>query len=647
MLVLLIFMLSFSLFGMLGINSMMKTALKKHEQSNIIHSQIYAGLINRYQSLFKLVNGNTSTTDTGKIQALINEIYQERKKLIKNQSLCIHNKNKPINPIFVKQAAMLSAYKKLEDQVIELVKQGENYKAFLLFSNELLKQKENTLKQILRGNKYIQTQSADEIQKINDQTIYSIAFYGFINMILIALGLYFSVHILRQYISKNKELTDSSRLDLLTNLSNRLHFLEEINRQILEKPNSSFAVAFIDIDYFKSINDIYGHTLADSLLVQFGKVLSSQLKGVNHCIARFGGDEFVLLIRDINRKKTDALMKKISTAVNTNYYSHGQKIGLTSSIGVAMYPDDATTTKMLLHKSDLAMYQAKKTGRACYRLFSNKLVNTVLVENEISQRLQTSLSNKKNIYLLYQPLLNTETYSVSDCEALLRWNDPKHGEVSPETFIQIAEKTNLIRSVNYFVIDEVCKQQRKWAKDGNYRIRVNINLAGNQQIFTASLKRLIEKIQKYDLSPFLFGIEITEGSLFEINDLTINQLRIANRMGIKISIDDFGTGYSSLLYLAKLPLTTLKIDKAFISNLCDREKDNTIVLSIIKLGQSLGLDIVAEGVETYNQCEYLKLHSCNIIQGYLFSKPISAEELEHLEIPDLKTKSQAQNYRIA
>ena len=295
---------------------------------------------------------------------------------------------------------------------------------------------------------------------------------------------------------------------------------------------------------------------------------------------------------------------------------------------------------MLLHNSDLAMYQAKQDGRSCYRLFSKQLKSELLIKNEVSQRLQTCLSNNEDIFLVYQPLLNTKTCSVTECEALLRWHDSKLGNVSPDIFIPIAEKTNLIKSVNYFVIDEACNQQYKWVNSGTTKIRININLSGNQDIFISSLKRLIGNIHRLKLSPSLFGIEITERSLFEINTKTVNQLKIINEMGISVSIDDFGTGYSSLLYLAKLPLTTLKIDKEFISNICNKEKDNAIILSIIKLGQALGLDIVAEGVETRDQCEYLKQHSCDVIQGYLFSKPVTPDKLECIDTPILEQEAQ-------
>lgn len=626
-----VFMLIYSLLAMMDINAIMLKTVNEQEHTTKVHSSIYAGLTNRSNALFMLIKMASSR---GEVKRYLIEIDKEKELLLKNQSICIHNKDLPIDNLFIEQAKMLKVYATIEKEIIDLVIFEERESAFSLYSTRLITHKEATLRQIIKGNTLIRATSAKKIKDIGKKIFLGIALYGFLNIVFIGLSLFFSIRLFQKYNSKNKALIDSTKLDLLTNLSNRLHLIEEIDEEIAEHPDSFLAVAFIDIDYFKSINDMYGHTLADNLLIDFGKKLTSQLDNEDHCLSRFGGDEFVLLIRNTNERAIDTLMSKVSKAINTNYHPQENiEILLTSSIGVSLYPKDATSTEMLLHNSDLAMYQAKKDGRACYRLFSNKLTSDLKLEHEISQRLQTALSNKENIFLLYQPLLNTQLGTVTECEALLRWNDSKLGRVSPDLFIAIAEKTNLIKAVNFYVIDEACKQQQQWVQKGNSKMRININLSGNQEIFTSALKRLKVNIHQLGLSPSLFGIEITERSLFEINPETVKQLQQINEMGIKISVDDFGTGYSSLLYLAKLPLTTLKIDKEFISNICNQEKDNAIVLSIIRLGQSLNLEIVAEGVETHKQSEYLKAHSCNIIQGYYFSKPILADEIEALDIP--------------
>jgi len=632
-----VFMFVYSVFGMMEINSMMLDAAREQDYTTKIHSSIYSGLTKRSNALYKLINTSFNSPEK---KHYLEIIKVEKQVLLDNQSLCIHNKVNPINKMFIQQAKMLEVYASIEKRILDLFKQKNKEAALSLYETDLIAQKEATLNQIMTGNQYIRVSSNKKFKNIRKKVFWGIIVYGLLNLIIIGSSLYFSIRIFKRYISNNKNLVNATKIDSLTNLSNRVHLIEEINDQIINHPNNSFAVAFIDIDYFKSINDIYGHALADNLLIEFGRKLSSQLAGIDHCLSRFGGDEFVLLLKNTDRHTIDKIMQDLTKVINANYYpKNGKEIWLSSSIGVSIYPDDATSIEMLLHNSDLAMYQAKRDGRSCYRLFCNKLKSTIQAENDISLRLQTSLSNKENITLVYQPLLNTQTHTVSDCEALLRWNDPKLGIISPDKFIAIAEKTNLIKTVNYYVIDEVCNQQVKWIKEGRQTIRVNINLAGNQEIFTSSLKRLIRNIEQYKLSPALFGVEITERSLFEINPKTVNQLKIINKMGIKLSIDDFGTGYSSLLYLSKLPITTLKIDKEFISNICNKEKDNAIILSIIKLGQSLGLDIVAEGVETLAQYKYLKMHSCNVIQGYLFSKPVSAYQLEYVDATLLKNYS--------
>ena len=633
-----LFMLIYSVWSMLDINNIMVNASKEQEHISKIHSSIYTGLTKRSKALFKLIN---SSEQSSSLQQYLNTINEERNRLKENQHLCIHNKVKPIDEHFVKQGRMLKAYYTLEQKAVDLVMQNKKNEAFKLFSTQLLEQREATLNHIIKSNNFLRREAQKKISSITQKVYNGIIFYSLLNLVLIGFSLYFSVRLIKNYISNNKELIDSTKIDLLTNLYNRHHFLAEINEQITKHPRSLLAVAFIDIDYFKSINDRYGHVLADKLLIDFSRKLSSLLVNVDHCLSRFGGDEFVLLVKNMDKHEIKELMENILNAVNSNYYpQHDKEIWLSSSIGVSLYPDDATSIEMLLHNSDLAMYQAKTDGRGCYRLFSNELRNTIQAENDISQHLQTSLSKKENLYLLYQPLLNTQHWKISECEALLRWDDPKLGSIPPDTFIAVAEKTNLIRMVNYFVIDTVCEQQVQWRKEGSNPIRININLSGNQEIFITSLKRLMDHIERLDLSPSLFGIEITERSLFEINDNTIAQLQYVYQKGVKISIDDFGTGYSSLLYLSKLPLTTLKIDKEFISNICNKEKDNAIILSIIKLGQSLNLEIVAEGVETKNQCNYLKQNACTIIQGYLFSKPVRADELKDLSITAVEDEPQ-------
>jgi len=624
-----IFILAYSIFGMLEINSLMLEAAKELEHTSKVHNNIYSGLNKRANALFMLINTSSNSSERLKY---LKTIQKEKQLLLEQQSLCIHNKVNPINEIFITQAKMLNDYAAIEEQVLNLLKNGSKEKAKFLFTANLTKQKEITLNQIITGIHFVHTDSNEKYKSIRKKVFYGITLYGLLNILIIGSSLFFSLRIFKRDISNNNNLIKSTRVDDLTKLLNRLHLIEEINESITKHPHSPFAVAFIDIDYFKSINDIYGHTLADNLLIEFSKKLSNELKGTEYCLSRFGGDEFVLLLKNTNIHTIDTLMHNLTTAINTNYYpKEGKEIWLSSSIGVSIYPNDATSIEMLLRNSDLAMYQAKQEGRSCYRVFSNKLKSAIQAENDISLRLQTSLSSKENLSLVYQPLLNTKLQSVTDCEALLRWNDPKLGVISPEKFIAIAEKTNLIKAVNYYVIDEACNQQVRWVKQGKKEIRVNINLAGNQEIFTASLKRLMRNIKETNLPPKLFGVEITERSLFEINPSTINQLKIINKMGIKLSIDDFGTGYSSLLYLSKLPLTTLKIDKEFVTNICNKEKDNAIILSIIKLGHSLGLDIIAEGVETLNQYQYLKLHSCDVIQGYLFSKPVTADHLEDID----------------
>ena len=281
------------------------------------------------------------------------------------------------------------------------------------------------------------------------------------------------------------------------------------------------------------------------------------------------------------------------------------------------------------------MYLAKESGRNTYEFYSDKIRETQRNNDENTQKLSSILKTynpKNSLYIEYQPLLDCSgsysSSSLKECEALLRWKDENGRNISPEEFITLAEKNNLINHVNKFVIDEVCKQQKIWQTHTCLEdIRININLSGSKEIFKELLDGLKRNIEEYDLDPKLFGIEITERTLFDVCETTIAELEKIRDMGMKISIDDFGTGYSSFSYLNKLPITTLKIDKTFIDDLTENEYNQKIVDSIIALGHSLDLKIVAEGVETIEQFKYLKKRKCNSIQGYLFKRPLHSSDI--------------------
>jgi len=325
----------------------------------------------------------------------------------------------------------------------------------------------------------------------------------------------------------------------------------------------------------------------------------------------------------------------LSKNLETSFFINGSEIFVSASIGASLYPHDGTDVKTLLKSADIAMYSAKESGRNCYQFFSRETSERMEKEHRISHALHTILKDNnrnKELRLMYQPLLNIDKGDMTECEALIRWTNAEGENIPADDFIALAEKSNLIEKINLFVIDEVCKRQNQWQQAGIKNMRININLSGNKTIFDKLLGQFKRNLEDFNLSPALFGIELTERTLYEISQETINELDIVRKQGMKISIDDFGTGYSSLSYLKKLPITTLKIDKEFIAGLPNDKDDYALVKTIIALGHALGLDVVAEGVETKEQLAFLKNHSCNIAQGYYFHRPLEHKQIPHLEL---------------
>jgi diguanylate cyclase (GGDEF)-like protein len=391
----------------------------------------------------------------------------------------------------------------------------------------------------------------------------------------------------------------------------------------------------LDIDYFKSINDIYGHEVGDEVLKLFSATIKNQI-APDDVIARFGGDEFVLILKNTaNENHASDLIKNLSNALDTSFHINSNEVFISASIGASAYPKDGSNAKQLLKNADIAMYTAKNAGRNCYQFYSLKNSQKLEYEHALSHALQTILKNNnrdKNFQLVYQPLVNIDDNDFNECEALIRWKDKNGNNVNTSEFIQIAEKSNLIEKVNLFVIEEACRQQAEWQKQGIKNIRININLSGNKRIFEKLFESLAENVSRYNLDPKLFGIELTERTMYEISEKSIVNLTHFRDLGMKIAIDDFGTGYSSLSYLKDLPITSLKIDRKFTAGLPTEKVDIALVKSIITLAHSLDYDVIAEGVETQAQFDFLKSYKCNIAQGYLLHRPLSSEAISELKL---------------
>lgn len=610
------------------------TGQVKSNEVNATLDQMSSANLERSHTIFKLVQSSNNEN----LNAFIKELYNESINF--NTARAKYIELEPSETeleLLSLQAVMSIENVRSINDVIKAIKKGETEVATYLVNNWVLPRNKHILK-LIEGFHEAATQDAHEnleaAKILSAETHKTILSIKVISIILTTLLM--MIMIKRQRKSDN-ELSFLASTDTLTELPNRNSFIRDIELTIknAEASNSKFAIVFLDIDYFKSINDNYGHEVGDKILNCFTSKIKSEISSVD-TLARFGGDEFVLLLKDIkNEDDANNIVKRLSCALDTSYFVNKNEIFVSASMGASTFPNDGNNAKQLLKNADIAMYTAKESGRNCYQFYSLKNSQKLEYEHTLTHALQTVLKNNNQndeLSLVYQPLVNIDDKQFYECEALIRWTDSNGDNVNTAEFIEIAEKSNLIEKVNVFVIEQACKQQNEWHKQGFDNIRININLSGNKRIFRKLFKSLADNIYKYNLDPELFGIELTERTMYEVSAETIEQLDHFRSLGMKIAIDDFGTGYSSLSYLKDLPITTLKIDRKFIAGLPTEKIDVALVKTIITLADSLDLDVIAEGVETQEQFDFLKSSDCNIAQGYLLHRPLSSEGITELKL---------------
>jgi diguanylate cyclase (GGDEF)-like protein len=412
-----------------------------------------------------------------------------------------------------------------------------------------------------------------------------------------------------------------ARHDALTQLPNRVQFLEEM---AAAEPGldrgDKLAVLCIDLDHFKSINDTLGHSLGDKLLQQ----VSARLWGAtreNDVLARLGGDEFALLLRDMETPaEVAAIADRIVTAVSTPFTIDGHQLVIGTSVGIAMAPQDGATAEILMKNADLALYKAKNEGRSTYHFFEAGLDAAIQKRRNIEAGLRLALE-RSEFRLVFQPLMGLKENRIICLEALLRWDSPERGVVSPTEFIPVAEETGLIVQIGDWVLREACRTAAGWPPG----VRVAVNLSAVQ----FKNKRLFESIEatlrETGLAATRLELEITESLLLADNDQTLKMLHRLRALGVRISMDDFGTGYSSLSYLRSFPFDKIKIDRSFMRDLKSKGDSIAIIKAVIGLGKSLGMSTTAEGIETEEQLAAVREQGCDEVQGFLFSPPVSAE----------------------
>ncbi|MGH8147259.1 MAG: putative bifunctional diguanylate cyclase/phosphodiesterase [Rhodanobacteraceae bacterium] len=420
----------------------------------------------------------------------------------------------------------------------------------------------------------------------------------------------------------NQELSHLAMHDALTKLPNR-RLLEERLAQAIQA-HARFALMLMDLDGFKNINDAFGHHLGDRLLVEVAHRLASARRSAD-TVARQGGDEFVVLVRIESRDEAELAARRLLDLVLQPITIGNHQLNVSSSIGIALYPDDGADPAVLLSNADAAMYRAKERGRNGYQFFEPAMNKQALTHLQLGQALAPALE-RGEFFLVYQPKYGAIDNELAGVEALVRWDHPGRGVVDPDVFIPLAERTGLIIELGAWILDEACRQLAEWHRHGQ-RIRMSVNLSVLQFGSPRLLDDVTTCLARHAVPPQFLILEITESIAMRDVEHSQQILRQLCALGVAISIDDFGTGYSSLVYLTRLPASELKIDRAFVQNLHEGQEDAAIVSAIIALGKALGLTITAEGVETVEQQAFLTRQGCDLLQGHLLGRPARAEAL--------------------
>jgi diguanylate cyclase (GGDEF)-like protein/PAS domain S-box-containing protein len=417
--------------------------------------------------------------------------------------------------------------------------------------------------------------------------------------------------------------------DQLTHLPNRSLLEERIQTSIAlaNRESEKLAVLFIDLDRFKNINDTLGHRVGDELL----KFAADKLLGAireSDTLARFGGDEFVIILHGV-RSLTDAKMiaDKILLIFDSDpFIQENHEIFISCSIGISLFPENGSNCDELIKAADTAMYQSKHTGGHQFSIYMDKMSEHFLERLSMENDLRRSLE-KNQLFMVYQPQVDVTNNKIIGCEALIRWNHPEHGLVPPGKFIPLAEETGLIGMIGEYVLDTAITQAKQWYAEGHKDLRIALNVS-SMQLRSPDINHLLSQVTSNANSDSCkIELEITESTLMKQSDDILRLLQIMRENGVQISIDDFGTGYSSLSYLKQLPIDRLKVDRSFVRNIANDRDDAAIVSTIIAMAKNLSLSVIAEGVETVEQLEYLSGHECTEAQGFLYSHPLPPEEI--------------------
>lgn len=430
--------------------------------------------------------------------------------------------------------------------------------------------------------------------------------------------------------------------DTLTGLPNRQAFTRDLKKalEIAKRHHRLLAVIVLDLDNFKRINDTLGHAMGDFLLkavaerlvngIRCADYVARNLSELDTSVARLGGDEFTMLLTEVQHiRDAESVAQRLRKIVSRPLNMAGNDMVVTPSMGIAVFPHDGQDADQLLKNADMAMYHAKDSGRNIHQFYSESMNARALERLNLESRLRKALEQEEFL-LYYQPQLDLKSHQITGVEALIRWQNPKMGLVSPADFIPLAEETGLIVAIGEWALYTACAQVKAWLNAGLPPLEMAVNLSSvqfRQSNLTVTIEQALSSV---NLDPRHLKLELTESIIMHQAQNTIAMLHQFKEMGVGLSVDDFGTGYSSLSYLKRFPLDTLKVDRSFINDITSNPDDAAITNAIIAMAHSLNLGVVAEGVETQPQLEFLRAHGCDTIQGYLLSKPLPAEDLVQL-----------------
>jgi diguanylate cyclase (GGDEF)-like protein len=426
---------------------------------------------------------------------------------------------------------------------------------------------------------------------------------------------------------RTQQLHHRANYDSLTGLPNRYLLMEKLHQAIesARRTNRNMALLLIDLDRFKIINDSIGHHVGDEMLQVLAKRLSS-LSRVDDTVGRLGGDEFVILLGNVaDPADAQLVAEKVMEELSEPFVLQHHRLHISASIGISVFPQDSTDALGLLRRADVSMYRSKRQGKSAYSFYDSALDNS----NErlaMESKLRNAIKNNE-LYMVYQPQVCLNTHRITGVEALMRWQNSELGEVHPAEFIPIAVEIGLINELTIWAVDAVCRQHKVWQEQGIRTLKTAINVSATDLMMVDFVANVRSSIKNYGIDPCCIEIEITEDVFLERAEQITNALLEIKEMGVGVAIDDFGTGYSSLSYLRDFPVDVLKLDGSFVERILESSKSRGIVSSAISLAHGLGLQIVAECVETESQFEFLVAQGCDIIQGHYFSGPLAGDAM--------------------